>query len=219
MEENENLPKSIKLVFLGDSRVGKTSLYSSILDSEFADDVLKTIGNEGSETRFTLQNGHNIKLTLWDTPGQERFRSVSLYPVKVCHGIIFVFELTSRKSFENINVWLDLVKEVCTNQKMVLFGNKADEDKSKWQVTREEIEAYAKKMNFKYFDTSAKTGQGVDEGISYIVNESYPIALERVKNLNIKLKRDEDEYVVGNGCLGKKKKIKKRRKENSLKII
>ena len=212
MEENENLPKSIKLVFLGDSTVGKTSLYSSILDSEFADDVLITIVNEKSVTRFTLQNGHNIKLTLWDIPGQERLRSVSLNPVKMCHGIIFVFELTSRKSFENINVWLDLVKEVSTNQKMVLFGNKADKDKSQWQVTREEIETYAKKMNFKYFETSAKTGQGVDEGISYIVNESYPIALERVKNLNIKLKRDEDEYVVVYDCLGKKNKIKKKKK-------
>ena len=215
MEENEILPKAIKLVFLGDSAVGKTSLCNSILHLEFTGDVLETIGTDKLETKFTLQNGRDIRLILWDTAGQERFHSFALSPVKVCHGIIFVFELTSRKSFENINVWLDLVKEIYKNKKMVLFGNKADIDKSQWQVTREEVEAYAKKMNFKYFDTSAKTGQGVDEGISYIVNESYPIALERVKNLYIKLQRDEDEYVIGNGCLGKKKKIKKRRKENN----
>ena len=208
MEENEILPKAIKLVFLGDSAVGKTSLCNSILHLEFTGDVLETIGTEKLETKFTLQNGRDIRLILWDTAGQERFHSFALSPVKVCHGIIFVFELTSRKSFENINVWLDLVKEIYKNQKMVLFGNKADIDKSKWQVTREEVEAYAKKMNIKYFETSAKTREGIDEGLSYIVNESYRIAVERVKDMNIKL-RDEDEYVVVYGCLGKKKKIKK----------
>ena len=212
MEKNEIRPSTVRLVFLGDSSVGKTCLCSSILHIEFTQDVLSTIGTEKIEKKFILHNGQDIKLILWDTAGQERFRSVALSPVKTCHGIVFVFELTRRTSFENINIWLDSVKEINTNQKMVLFGNKADIDKSQWEVTREEAEAYAKKMNLKYFETSAKTRKGIDEGISYIVNESYPIAVERDKNKNIKLNTDEDEYVIVRGCFGKKKKIKKKKK-------
>ena len=212
MEKNEIRPSTVRLVFLGDSSVGKTCLCSSILHIEFTQDVLATIGTEKIETKFILHNGQDIKLTLWDTAGQERFRSVALSPVKTCHGIVFVFELTSRTSFENVNIWLDSVKDIYTGQKMVLFGNKSDIEKSQWEVTREEAEAYAKKMNLKYFETSAKTRKGVDEGISYIVNESYPIAVERIKNQNIQLKTDEDEYMTVRGCFGKKKKIKKKKK-------
>ena len=109
---------------------------------------------------------------------------------------------------ENENCLYSLeIRENFTNPSLVLFGNKVDMDKDKWQITKEEAEQYAKKMNLTYFETSAKTKKGLNEGFSYIVNETYN-KVEGVSS-NIKI-QDDDEYEIVSGCFGKKKRKKKK---------
>ena len=100
---------TIKIGLLGDSTVGKTAICNSFLNMEFSSDNISTIGLEKLETKFKLDDGNTIKLILWDTAGQERFRSIALKSIKAVQGIVIVFDLTNKKSFENINLWLEII--------------------------------------------------------------------------------------------------------------
>ena len=207
MTDNKISVKAIKVALLGDSCVGKTAICNSLMNIEFSQDMLSTIGSDKLETKFPLKNGNEIKLILWDTAGQERFRSVALKAIKAVQGIVVVFDVTLRKSFENIDSWLEAIKNNFTNPSLVLFGNKVDMDKEKWEVTKEEVEQYAKKMNLQYFETSAKTKKGLNEGFSYIVNESYNKIGGNPDGIKID---EEEEWEIVNGCFGKKKRRKKK---------
>ena len=211
MTDNKISVKAIKVALLGDSSVGKTAICNSLMNIEFSQDMLSTIGSDKLETKFPLKNGNEIKLILWDTAGQERFRSVALKAIKAVQGIVIVFDVTEKKSFESIDSWLEEIRENFTNPSLVLFGNKVDMDKDKWQVTKEEAEQYAKKLNLTYFETSAKTKKGLNEGFSYIVNETY----NKVEGISGTIKiQDDDEYEIVSGCFGKKKRKKKKSVKN-----
>ena len=136
---------------------------------------------------------------------------MALKAIKAVQGIVIVFDVTEKKSFESIDSWLEEIRENFTNPSLVLFGNKVDMDKDKWQVTKEEAEQYAKKMNLTYFETSAKTKKGLNEGFSYIVNETY----NKVEGISGTIKiQDDDEYEIVSGCFGKKKRKKKKSVKN-----
>ena len=213
---DENINRTvIKIALLGDSRVGKSTIVNKFINLDFKDDLLSTIGSDRFETKFTLKNGEKIKLIIWDTAGQERFRSIALKALKAVQGVILVFDLSKRETFENVNKWIETANENLKTPNLVLFGNKADLDKTMWKVTKEEAEDFAQKLNMKYFETSAKTRQGLEDGFSSITNDTY----NRIKDTKdgeggVQIKKDDDdEYVVG--CFGKKKKKKKKKKNAS----
>ena len=218
--------KAIKIGLLGDSQVGKTALCRALMNYDFEPEMISTIGNIKLETKFELKDGNTIKLILWDSAGEERFRSVALTTLKAVKGVVLVFDVTLKSSFENITTWMQEIKENLNEPCLVLFGNKIDKDKSTWEVTREEAEKFAQENNLAYFETSAKTKEGLDEGFAYLVNEAY----EKIKGVNpnneeakennviiLENKEEEEdekeEYEeVRTGCFGKKKKVKKMKK-------
>ena len=165
--------KKLRIGIVGDTKVGKTSIVNSFLDQEFSLDLPETIGSERFNTNFNLNNDKEIKLIIWDTSGVERYRAFALNTMKGIHGGIIVFDVTSKKSFENVSLWLSLIKEGRSKFYIALFGNKSDIEKSKWEVTNEEINELTEKYNLKYFEVSAKTKKGINEGFKYIVNEVY----------------------------------------------
>ena len=134
MNEVKNKLKAIKLGLLGDTFVGKNSLCKVFLGLEFTLDNIAIIGCEKFETQLVLKNGEKIKIVLWDTAGQERFRSTALQTVKNTHGIIYVFDVTNKESFNNINNWMKSAEENTNAKFFVLFGNKADMPKEKWEI-------------------------------------------------------------------------------------
>ena len=207
MEDKKINLSAIKVGLLGDSSVGKTAICNSLMNIEFAEDMLSTIGSDRLETKFPLKNGQNIKLVLWDTAGQERFRSVALNALKAAQGVIIVFDVTNKASFENIGNWLQEIKDNLANPNLVLFGNKADLPDR--QVTESDARKYAKKMNLEYFETSAKTKQGLNEGFSFLVNDIYDKTIEKDDEKNVKskidLKKKVKEPKGKTGCFGKKK--------------
>jgi small GTP-binding protein len=207
MSNNKINLSAIRIGLLGDSTVGKTAICNSFMNIEFSADMLSTIGQEKLETKFKLKNGKEIKLTIWDTAGQERFKSTAFKVLKAAQGVIIVFDVTKRETFEHVNLWLEKIKDELSEPNLTLFGNKVDLDNR--QVTKEEAENYAKKLNMAYFETSAKLAQGINEGFDFIINDTYKKVEGKVqKNIVI---GDDDEYEEVTGCFGKKKRVKKKK--------
>ena len=162
----------IKLALLGDSAVGKSTICRSFLKIDYLDDY-SLIVQEKVEKNISLNNGKNVKLILWDTAGQERFRAAAFKTVKSVDGIIIVFDVTNRHSFDNLEKWLSDIKDNCYDPAIILFGNKVDIGEDSWGVSREEIEKFVKVKKLKYFEISAKNRTGIDEGVSYLANTIY----------------------------------------------
>ena len=189
----------IKLTVLGDSATGKTLMINSFLGIEYDEwGLLASIGCDKCETTFKLKDNNEIKLVIWDTPGAERFKFIALKTLRNVQGVILVFDLTNKKTFENINEWLNKIKENRYNIHVILFGNKCDGDYGGREVTKEEAEQFAKENNLKYFETSAKKNINIKEGFEEIVNKIYEIDIKNgfeIVNLDEDLFKKEDESI------------------------
>lgn len=104
MEGNKNIITSLSIGLLGDSTVGKTAIVQSIMNIEFSKDMLATIGSEKLERRFKLKNNKEIKLVFQDNSGNERFRAIGLKSMKFAQGIMLIFDLTQKRSFDDLNL-------------------------------------------------------------------------------------------------------------------
>ena len=212
MDENKIALKLAKIALLGDSTVGKTSICLTYKGIEFKENTLFTIGTDKFDKIIKLENGKEIKLVIWDTAGQERFRSIALSAIKSVNGIILVADLTKKESFINIKMWLEDIQNNFNNPSLVLFGNKADLTEKR-QVTSEEAKKYAEENGLIYFETSAKTNQGINEGFAYIANQAYKKAEQKLnsgKGKNIEIGKDEIKETESSKCCDYKKNEKKK---------
>ena len=159
------------------------------------------------------------KAIFWDTSGNERYRASALKTLEIfkVKGIILFFDFTSKKSFFNLERWLDEIKENFNDEKViVLFGNKIDIEKERWEVTSEEAKKYAQKKNLALFETSAKENIGIKEGLSYIANKFTNKALfETSGKENIGIK-EGFSYIANKAHLITEKKMGKNIKLNRL---
>ena len=215
MDENKIALKVAKIALLGDSTVGKTSICLTYKGIEFKENTLFTIGTDKFDKIIKVENGKEIKLVIWDTAGQERFRSIALSAIKSVNGIILVADLTIKSSFINIKMWLEDIQNNFNNPSLVLFGNKADLTEKR-QVTSEEAKKYAEDNKLVYFETSAKTKQGIIEGIAYIANQAYKKAEQKLnsgKSKNIVIKKDQITKPKSKCCLSKKNTDKNEEEE------
>ena len=156
---------------LGDSKVGKTSICNSYLNIELSNDYLLTIGKEKYDSKIKMKNGEEIKLIIYDTAGQEKYHSICLKALKSAQGVVVVFDLGDRKSFEHVNTWLQEIKENYHKVLIVLFGNKCDIDER--EVKTEEIQKFVKENNLTYYETSPKIKKGYSEGFEKLANDAY----------------------------------------------
>ena len=176
MSEKKIKRKVIKIALLGDSQVGKTAICNSFLNIEFKETSLSTIGNEKIETKIKIKDGKEIKLSIYDTAGQERFQAIALKALRIVQGVIVVFDLTKKETFKNVINWLNEIKENFDKKiSIVLFGNKSDFDKDKWEVTEDEAKQFAEERKLPYFETSAKLNKNINEGFEKVVNDAYDL--------------------------------------------
>ena len=199
MSENKVNLSVIRIGLLGDSMVGKTAICNSFMKVEFNPDTISTIGHEKLEKKYTLKNGKEMRILLLDTAGQERFKAIATTVLKAVNGVIVVFDVTEQKTFDNVDEWLQKIKDDLSDPNVVIFGNKIDKEGRK--VSREDAENFAKKLNLKYFETSAKLHQGINEGFDYIINESY----KKAGSNNIILEPEKPKKKEKSSCFGKKK--------------
>ena len=128
--KEENVDNNIyryKIILIGDSFVGKTSLIIRFCDEKFAPNSIATIGID-TKTKFIIRKEKKIELQIWDTAGQERFRSLSKNCCNQMDGIVFVYDINNRETFKNIKLWYKNIKNI-VNYKIVgtvLVGNKCD---------------------------------------------------------------------------------------------
>jgi len=168
--KGEDFDYLFKFIVIGDTGTGKSCLLHQFIENRFKKSSSHTIGVEfGSKT--VVVGGKNIKLQIWDTAGQERFRTITHSYYRGAHGVMLVFDVTSRESFENIQVWLqDVYKFASQDIPMILVGNKADMVASR-QVSDEEAQAFANTLGIKYITTSAKSNASVDEAFDQLVDD------------------------------------------------
>ena len=172
MAEENIKRKVIRISMLGDSTVGKTSIINAFLNIEFSNTLLSNIGVEKTETKMIMKDGNEMKIIIWDTAGQERFHSIATGTIKNSQGIVVSFDLTNRKTFENVIKWLEDIRDNNNKIPIILFGNKCDLIEKR-EVDDEEAQEFAKNNNLEYFETSAKENINIKEGVIKIAEEAY----------------------------------------------
>ena len=205
MENKDSI--KFKVPIIGDTNVGKTCIIQKFLERNKFDLTkqapLTTLGF-GSYIHYTTLDGKKIIIEFIDTMGQERFKSIVINSLKGCHGLLIVFDLTNEESFDNIIFWVNQAKEVVNidNVDVTMIGNKCDLER---KVSKERIENFKKKNNlnikFNYFETSALTGDGIDDCMLCVVdniNKLYEknkdnINYNNVNNIQLNNKKDENK--------------------------
>jgi small GTP-binding protein len=155
-------PPNYKFIIVGSSGVGKTAILNRLVEDSFTDESLATIGVE-FESTVLMVDGQKVKLQIWDTAGQERFRSIAKAYYRNAVGVIVVYDLTDRKSFDELTAWLTDIHALCdANAVIQLIGNKSDLA-SERAVSVSEAESFAEHHRIQYLETSAKIGANVGE--------------------------------------------------------
>jgi len=161
------------VIFLGETEVGKTSIIKKYKENIFQTSMLSTAGIDYiiDESQF---DGKIYKFKIFDTAGQERFKSIAGNTIKVAHGFFVVFSLTNIKSFYQVKYWITTIKENSPNKNIpiILIGNKCDLKK---EVQDELINEYKNNKGIKYFETSALTGKNIHKIFTELYTEIYNI--------------------------------------------
>ena len=194
----EGLEFAFKILLLGDSSVGKTCFLKRYTDNTFQDAYLSTIGFDFKYKFVTLEEGKTVKVQLWDTAGEERFRTIAKSYYKGAHGIVLIYDVTNRKTYENIRKWMNQIKDdSSSNISIILVANKIDCENEYRQVTKEEGKTLAKSNNLPIFEASAKDNINVEESFKYLIekiNQNISnISVQTTTKLNIDNKNKKQE--------------------------
>eukprot|EP00352_Strombidinopsis_acuminata_P009120 CAMPEP_0176360718 /NCGR_PEP_ID=MMETSP0126-20121128/17266_1 /TAXON_ID=141414 ORGANISM="Strombidinopsis acuminatum, Strain SPMC142" /NCGR_SAMPLE_ID=MMETSP0126 /ASSEMBLY_ACC=CAM_ASM_000229 /LENGTH=205 /DNA_ID=CAMNT_0017716031 /DNA_START=138 /DNA_END=755 /DNA_ORIENTATION=+ len=159
-----------KVLLIGNSGVGKSSLLVRFADDTFSENFMPTIGVD-FKIRTVEVDGKTIKLQIWDTAGQERFKTITASYYKGAHGIIVTYDITDRESFNAVQTWMNEVeKNASDNISRILVGNKCDLE-SQRQVTKEEGQELAEHFNVRFLETSAKECMNVEDAFTMMTRE------------------------------------------------
>ncbi len=189
---NDNSIELFKVVLLGESGVGKTSIISQFIDNNFQEDLQTSTGGTFSSKSFEYGDGKILKFEIWDTAGQERYRSLTKMFYKDSNAAILVYDITRKESYEElINYWFKEIKNNAPENIILgIVANKSDLSEEE-VVDEEEARNFAKEQGAFFCTTSAKNRFGIEDLF-------LKIAQIHVKTYQIKIKRDEDETVIQN---------------------
>ena len=164
LNTDKNNAEMFKIVLIGETSVGKTSIISQFVEKTFQYEQQSTTGGTFSSKTVKCSNNKILNLEIWDTAGQERYRSITKMFYKDANAVILVYDITKKESFEQLNIyWAKQVQELCpSNVIFAVAANKADllEDE---QVTEEEGREFAKSLNAIFAVTSAKNKAGIEK--------------------------------------------------------
>ena len=182
----ENYDFIFKILLLGNSDVGKSSLILRFVDGMWSETFIPTIGVDFKIKSLEI-NDKLVKMQIWDTAGEERFRTVIASYFKGSHGILLIYDITNKTSFKELDNWLSVIENNASqNVLKILIGNKSDLEESR-EVTKEEGQAFAKANNMQFMETSAKMNTNVSEAFEALAK----IIMEFNSDKNVKNNRDE----------------------------
>jgi len=176
---------SFKIILLGDFGVGKSSIIQRYVEAKFTDENPVTLGTEFKTKIVETSSKKRVKLIIWDSAGQERFRTITSSFYRGASGIILAFDITDAKTFSNAQTnWLnDINTNKAIKSNIYLVGTKLDLE-SKRVVQKSEAEAFASSNSINYFEVSSKTGVGIEELFSHIVTDLFSAHVSLAKSGN-----------------------------------
>ena len=195
----------IKILTLGDTQVGKSSIVLRYTEDKFDDNQLSTIGID-YKTKYMKMDDSSVKVLIWDTAGQEKFQNIAKQYYKGANGVLLIYDICSRKTFERIEFWLKELKENNRIDELFicLVGNKNDmEDKR--EISIEEGKKYANDNNIPFLEVSAKSGKGIIDLFKKVIKG----ALDKVY---IKNEKEEGEEKVRLSSFLEKVDVKEKQK-------
>ena len=143
-----------KVLLLGDTTVGKTCFLTKYTDKTFQDAHISTIGLDYRLKSMNLKSGKNLKLQIWDTAGQDRFRAITKNYYKGANGIILIYDVTSSKTYDNVKSWVSQIREEASpNVVVYLCGNKIDMTNER-EISPEDGKKLAEEFGFPFIETS-----------------------------------------------------------------
>uniref|UniRef100_A0A8C6TWX6 small monomeric GTPase n=1 Tax=Neogobius melanostomus TaxID=47308 RepID=A0A8C6TWX6_9GOBI len=191
---------SFKVMLVGDSGVGKTCLLVRFKDGAFlAGSFISTVGIDFRNKVMTI-DAVKVKLQIWDTAGQERFRSVTHAYYRDANALLLLYDVTNKRSFDNIRAWLTEIHEYAQQDVVVmLLGNKADSSHVR-AVKREEGERLAKEFGVPFMETSAKSGLNVELAFTAVAKELKHRTMKEPDEPKFQLQQYVDREMRTLGC-------------------
>ena len=167
-----NYDVKCQLLIIGNSNVGKTSMITRFTNGTFSQNYLATVGVDNYTKIETIDN-KNVQIKLWDTAGQEKFKSLTKSFFRGAEGVILVYDITNLESFTDLKLWINSIKENLGEEKesipSIIVGNKIDLGER--EISLEEANKFCKDNNYEYFETSAKTGENIDKSFRALVKK------------------------------------------------
>ena len=169
-----NYDDKCQLLIIGNSIVGKTSILTKYTSKSYTESYVATVGLDFFTKDETIDN-KIIRIKIWDTAGQERYKAITKCFFQRAQGIIIVFDVTNKRSFDDLKMWIDSINsqskltEDLENMPIIIIGNKIDLPKR--VIDKETALNFAKEQNLDYYETSAKTGEGIDNAIKELVKK------------------------------------------------
>ena len=189
---------TFKILTIGESGVGKTCILRRFVEDKFLKNHLATIGID-FKTKNIIVDGVQVKLKIWDTAGQERFRNITNQYYKGADGIILVYDVTDRTSFEKIREWMNQIKQNTTEDEigLVLLGNKCDAEPR--DVSENDGIELGKELGIQYFESSAMNNINISESFNYLAKQilskkkiDTPTKVSNNKHLNTPQKKKKE---------------------------
>ena len=210
---------ALSFILIGDSTVGKTCFLTRYFKNQFNETFLSTIGID-KEIKYVKVKNDTYKMTLWDTAGQDRFKSLPKKYYQNADGVLLLFDVTSEETFNNVSNWMKDVKENSNKNinsengqeseiALYLIGNKIDLPKR--VISKEQAETEAKSLGMKYFEISCKINMNIPEVMNRMIMECH-MKTNHIKNIKDIFILDDNKNPINDddkgGCCGDKKKRK-----------
>ncbi|XP_060076338.1 ras-related protein Rab-13-like [Ylistrum balloti] len=172
-----------RLLLVGETGVGKTCLLCRYANNEFMDTHITTIGVDFKLRRMEVDN-KVIKAQIWDTAGQERFESITKQFYRRAQGILLVYDITSRQSFEAVPKWLSYIHQFANEDvQIMLLGNKSDQELRRMVTTREATR-FAEENNLMFFETSAKSSGNLEQALYTLCKSVLEVEVNKTLKLS-----------------------------------
>ena len=164
--------EDIKLITLGNSTVGKSSFITKYIDNSFTFNYTTTLGVDFKQKKIKLKNGKDVRLRIFDTAGQERFKSVSFSFIKKADGVILIYDISDLDSFKAVDNWIKSIRETGKEKlPIILVGNKCDLSDNKRKISLVEGQDKANEFQIPFYETSCKDGINIKEVFEKLVDD------------------------------------------------